>query len=480
MSTMLPRQWDARGLLPVAAGVYWLVADAAPAWLIWAWLPGVLLTGAGFARLTMPYDPRPVAMLALGGALGVLLLPLAWIVGGLGTAFYTTLASLGVCLLSGRIAWDFDRARAVPEEPEAERSTTMDAKIFLDELMLGVFLAAARFPSGEAAREAGEQMLALAEGLRGAQGDGWREALLAAPPQPEEAYVERARLFGRDYEVLRFDSAYQPPLDMPGAQAWMSLPNNDQCHVRIFRHKDGHRSGSGGVAPRPWLLCIHGFRMGPAAIDLSMFSPQWLHDQMGFNLIQPVLPLHGPRRVAGLSGTRYLDGNLVDSVHAQAQALSDLRQALAWLRASEPDARIGVFGVSLGGYNAALLANHEAGLDFVLAGIPLVDMAAVMKRFLPLDHQAYMASIGFDDAAMQALLAPVSPLSRAPLLAADRRHIIAAAGDAIVHGVHPLRLSAHWGVPVQWYQGSHMSVRSERATRHALRLAAQSAGWPLR
>lgn len=471
MSTMLPRQWDARGALAMAAGVYWLIAEDASAWVVWAWLPGVLLTGAGFARLTMPYDPRPVALLALGGALGVLLLPLAWIVGGLGVAFYTTLASLGICLLAGSIGWDFDRARAVPEEPEAERSTAMNAKIFLDELMLGVFLVAARFPSGDAAREAGEQMLALAEGLRGPQGDAWREALLAAPPQPEEAYVERARLFGRDYELLRFDSAYQPPLDMPGAQTWLSLPNNDQCHVRIFRHKG---------APRPWLLCIHGFRMGLAAIDLSLFSPQWLHEQLGFNLIQPVLPLHGPRRVAGLTGTRYLDGNLVDTLHAQAQALSDLRQTLAWLRANEPEARIGVFGVSLGGYNAALLANHDAGLDFVLAGIPLVDVAAVVKRFLPLDHQAYLAAIGFDEPAMQSLLAPISPFSRAPQLATERLHIFAAAGDAIVHGAHPLRLSAHWGVPVQWYQGSHLSVRGERLTRQALRDAAQSAGWSLR
>jgi hypothetical protein len=57
------------------------------------------------------------------------------------------------------------------------------------------------------------------------------------------------------------------------------------------------------------------------------------------------MPLHGPRRVGRRGGDGYLSGDFLDTIHAQTQAVWDIRRLIAWLRA-EGAQRVGVQGVS--------------------------------------------------------------------------------------------------------------------------------------
>src|SRR3546814_4736034 len=84
--------------------------------------------------------------------------------------------------------------------------------------------------------------------------------------------------------------------------------------------------------------------------------------------------------------------------YAESQALWDWRRTLAWLRANESGARVGVYGISLGGYNAALLSGYDKELDFVVAGIPVVDLAQALWSFAPPGHRAYYAEHGLTEA----------------------------------------------------------------------------------
>lgn len=468
MTIPKPQQWQTLALIPLLTGLWWLLADDGGGWLFWSLLPGSVLLATGVAMLLMPGDPRITSYMALGGAVGVLVSPLAWWAGDFGTTLMAVLGSAASYLVAGRVG--------VTGEPLPEgvtpplQSLQVDAKAGMDEAVLGYFVAGAQVPSGEQAETMCADALKLAAAL---ESRGWLKdasGMHPAPPAPEKTWFSKARALGHDFEVLRFDSGFEPDDALPGAQLWKSYTANNRCAVRVLRHEGKQR---------PWLLCIHGYRMGTPLLDLSLFRPGWLHHKLGLNVVQPVLPLHGPRKIGLRTGDYYLDGDLLDLVYAEAQALWDLRRTIAWIRTQEENPRIGVLGYSLGGYNTALLSTYEKDLDFAVAGIPVVDFATALWRFIPPAHLRYFAARGLDEERYRAILSVVSPLARAPLLAREHLHIFAAAADRIVIPWHPLQLSRHWGVPVNWYQGSHLSVGQEREPRETLSDAIVRAGWPV-
>jgi hypothetical protein len=462
-----PKRWEILSWIPIIVGLYWLLARSDGHWLFWALLPGSVLLTTGVSLLLLPGDPRISAYMALASVVGVVFAVILFLIGNVGPAFVCLIGSAACFLVAGRVGLTSEALD--PDAPALEMSLEMDAKAGLDEALLGYFVAGVKAPSGDKAEQMCEDAFKLEAIIRAQAWDQDDAAFHRAPPPPGNVGVERKRVFGYDYEELRWDSGFLPDDALPGAALWKRHTANNQCVVRVLRHAG---------PPRPWLLCIHGYRMGAPWMDLGMFHPRWLHQRLGLNIVQPVLPLHGPRRIGARSGDYYLDGNVLDLVYAQAQALWDLRRTVAWIRSQESEARIGVFGVSLGGYNASLLANYEPGLDFVVAGIPVTDFASALWRFMSPATLRYFTAKGLDESRFRRILELVSPLQKAPLLDKDRLLIFAAAADRIVLPRHPIALSRHWGVPVNWYQGSHLTLRSEPETRETLREAFLRAGWP--
>ena len=463
-----PKQWEVMALVPIFAGLYWLLADSGGHWLIWALLPGGVMFASGVALLLMPGDARITGLMALSAALGVLLFPMVWIVEGFGVAFLTTLFSVAAYLTAGRVA--LTREPLYEGAPPPELNTVMDAKAALDEAVLGYFVVSARMPNGALAERVVEDAQRLDALI---QSRGWHQdpsPLHPPPSAPDQTWWEKGRTLGHDYDVLRFDSGFNPPDELPGAATWKTQRANQTCAVRIFKHPG---------PPRPWLMCVHGYRMGVPLLDLSLFSPSWLHHRLGLNLIQPILPLHGPRKTGARTGDHFLDGDPLDLLLAEMQSLWDLRRSLAWLCAQEEKPRVGVLGYSLGGYNTALLAGYEAGLDFAIAAIPALDFPGLLWRHLPGEHLRYFSAGGFDLERYRRILAPVSPLSRPAAVDRERLMILGGTGDRLVPPSQPLLLAQHWGVPVQWYQGSHLSVRRERENSEIIKEALIRASWPV-
>ncbi|WP_428309303.1 alpha/beta hydrolase family protein [Hydrocarboniphaga sp.] len=466
MQIAAPRQWEWMALIPLLAGLYALVSHEGFLWWVFAGIPGTLVLASGVALLMMPGDPRVTAYMSLGSLVGVLFaLPLI-LAHGFGAALVAALLFVGSFLVAGRTGL---RNEPVYEgAADLHLDVKMDAKAALDEAVLGYFLASASVPSGETAARMSEDAVKLEAML---DANGWQqhpETFHKEPPPPERVQIHKARLFGVEYERASFDSGFTLPPELPGAQVWMGYEKNNRCVANVLRHPG---------APRPWLVCIHGYRMGETWLDFSLFSPQYLHHHLGLNVLMPTLPLHGSRKIGLRTGDHYLDGDLLDLLYAESQALWDLRRWLAWLRTQEENPAIGVYGISLGGYNASLLAGYAEGLDFVVAGIPIVDLAIGLWRFVPSMHQRYLAWRGLDEKRYQDILRVVSPLARPPKLDERNLHIFAAIGDRIVAPRNPVMLSHHWKVPVTWYQGSHLSIRNEAAPRQVLEEAMGRAGW---
>jgi hypothetical protein len=468
MTLAKPKQWEPLAAIPIVAGLHWLLASAGGDWLLWGLLPGSLMLMSGMALLLLPGDLRITEYMAGGGALGVLFLLPVLIAGGFGAALLAGIGAVAAYLTAGHVA--LAREPSSEGAPPADASLWIDAKAALDEALLAYFVGTARFPGADEIVRLGADAQRLEQLM---QARGWHErpeSLHADPVAPERVYVQQARVYGWTYERVSYPSGFTPDADLPASELWAQHQNNRQAVAWVLRHPG---------PPRPWLMCVHGYRMGEAWMDFVLFPPRWLHERLGLNLFMPILPLHGPRRVGLRSGDQYLDGNPLDLLYAQVQALWDLRRGLAWLRSQEDGARIGVLGYSLGGYNAALLAQYEEKLDFVIAGIPPSDFAGALWRHIPPAHRDYFIAHGLDQDRYRRLLQPVSPLARPPKLERDRLYIFAGTADRLVLPDQSLALARHWQVPVQWYQGAHLTFRNEAVVKAHIEVAMQRAGWPV-
>ena len=121
--------------------------------------------------------------------------------------------------------------------------------------------------------------------------------------------------------------------------------------------------------------------MGTLKKGLHRFQPEYLHEELGLNLIMPVLPMHGPRDTGSLiSGESTLSGDIMDTLHTGAQAMWDLRRLVWWLREIEDAPAIGALGHSLGGYAVSLLASLAEDLGCVVAGNPAGPLTPVLGQ----------------------------------------------------------------------------------------------------
>lgn len=288
-----------------------------------------------------------------------------------------------------------------------------------------------------------------------------------APPPPLVRPKVRSRRAGfSTFEELEFESGYEPHPGEPGRARWRTRKKNRTARAWMLRHPDGDR---------PWLVCVHGWRMGWPTVDLAAFRAARLHRRFGFNVVLPVLPLHGPR-AERRSGDGFLAGDALDTVHAMAQAMWDVRRILAWIR-SEGASSVGAYGLSLGGYTVALLATLEADLDCAIAGIApscFVDLgrrhshpliAAMTSYWAPPENEA------------RDVMRVVSPLAAPPRVPWRNRFLFGGLADRMVPRRQVRALWEHWGRPrLAWYNGSHLSFAREREVARLLREAFANLG----
>jgi hypothetical protein len=345
--------------------------------------------------------------------------------------------------------------RSPADVPVMRPTAALAGQALLDEIVVAGFRAV------RPGREGAELARVEAEAIEAAElyeARGWHEAperFFAAPP-PLTALTTRP-VAGRGYAYARvgFDSGYEPHPGEPGRERWLGYAANRRARALMLRHDE----------PRPWLISVHGAKMGRARIDLRLLRARWLHENLGLNVVLPVLPLHGPRRSGLGRQTDFPGDDVLDNIHGAAQSVWDVRRLVSWIRAEEPAARIGTTGVSLGGHVASLVASLEDGLACAIVGVPAVDLVDLID---------YHARLAPDDDRRRVLAAArrastvVSPLSLTPRVPLEGRFVYAGLADRLVHPRRQvLRLWEHWGRPdIFWYEGSHVGfMRSKPVGR---------------
>ncbi len=460
-------RWPREAWIPLLAGILglWRAPEHGLVGFLFSVIPGCLLVGSGVSMLLMPGDRRSAQVTALGGALGlVFALPAVVVVGPLATLLLIAASAAGFLAAgahSVRLEPDYE------DVPPLEPSLALSAQIALDEALLGIMSATLPLPKPKDNERIAPEVSAARDFFESA---GWLEKPLdyhQPPPPLEDPHLRRAKVRGVEYEHVSFESGYAPAPDEPGRDRWLSYAPNRLAHAWVVRHPG---------EPRPWLVCIHGYQMGWPLIDLAAFPPEYFHRRLGLNLCIPVLPLHGLRKIGRRSGDGFVAGDLLDTIHAEAQAMWDIRRLLGWIRSQDAPA-VGALGLSLGGYNTALLACLDDSLACAIPGVPLTDFTRAMFRHGPPLHLRAAERSGIQEQDMRDIMKVVSPLHLEPKLPRERRYIFGGIADRLVPADQVRDLWLHWERPrIVWYQGAHLTFRAHAAVRRLVREALRESG----
>lgn len=269
---------------------------------------------------------------------------------------------------------------------------------------------------------------------------------------PREGIVVDARpLLGDDIRrvQLSFNSPYQP-LNPYAREQFQSMQRNSVAQAQHWCHGD---------RPRPTLMVMHGFAADPYWLNAHALALTSLYKR-GYDILLFTYPHHGRRAEQGswFSGQGLFGRGLVSFNEAPLHAIHDLRVFIDYLQQRGVE-QIGVTGISLGGYTAALLASVEPRLDYCIPIVPAVSPIDVFLEWQPTGVllSMLMRQQGVGVAQMRGLLAVHNPLTYGSPMDGERVLIIGGAGDRVTMPRHLRLLQRHWpGSALHWFPGNHI------------------------
>src|SRR4051812_13307805 len=218
--------------------------------------------------------------------------------------------------------------------------------------------------------------------------DWYRELTRAADversfPAPDPDHPVRARrvspipLRGQQgrAELLSFESRFEA-VNPSMREAYAKHDRNRIARAQHWRHTDDE-------GPRPTLCVIHGFTASPYWVNSAFFSLPWFFHN-GYDVLLYTLPFHGRRqsRTSPYSGSGYFAHGFASLNEAMAQAVHDFRVFVSYLLATSAS-KVGVTGLSLGGYTSALLAAVEDRLQVVVPNAAVTDLPSLIHSWHP-------------------------------------------------------------------------------------------------
>lgn len=246
-------------------------------------------------------------------------------------------------------------------------------------------------------------------------------------------------------ELIRVLDQIGPLARVDFSQRYLAHRDNHTAVARHYRHHDG---------PRPTIVLLHGFMGGYFPLEQRVL----LADRFfagGMDVVLSTLPLHGARRdrTRGLRPPRFPGSDPRYTVEGFRQAVYDQQALLSYL-ADGQNTPLGLSGMSLGGYTAALMATLDERLSFALLRVPLgciADFALRTGRMVgsPGEQEAQAT-------ALRRVHAPVSPLARTPTLAGERIHVVTGAADQVTGPCQSARLVQHFGAHESAFEGGHV------------------------
>lgn len=248
---------------------------------------------------------------------------------------------------------------------------------------------------------------------------------------------------------IRFDSSFEA-VNPALREQCRGFTRNNVVHAQHWRHDDG---------PHPTLCVIHGFMGSPYLFNGLFFSLPWFY-RSGYDVLLYTMPFHGSRAEKGspFSGYGFFANGFSGFAEAMAQAVHDFRSIIDYLEFTGVD-RIGLTGMSLGGYTSALLASVDDRIQAVIPNVPVVAPDQTVDEWFPANKVVQLRSLlsNTDSELTKAATRFSSPLNYEPLVPKDRRLIITGLGDRLAPPEQAEMLWEHWDrCAFHWFPGNHI------------------------
>ena len=343
------------------------------------------------------------------------------------------------------------REQRYRDVPAVEPSAGLVAEAIIDgsfSLLVGLLVGV---PDPQKVRRGHQELLAMRGFI---ESNGWiadPSGYHQTPPALRTPQLTKREATGirgsTKYTEMVFESEYEPHPGEPARERWLSHSDNGTAVAYIMEHEG---------ADRPWIVCTHGFSMGQPTSNIHGLSANWIHNELGLNVLMPVLPLHGPRSSTRFSGGGLLQPEFSNVLHMFSQAVWDIRRMVGWIR-SRSDAPVGLYGISLGGYTVSLASSFIDDLSCVVAGIPAVDFTSLARDNEPWAYEAYGGDLQTDWPLVYEVMHPVSPLTFQPRIPHEGRYIYAGVADRVARPDQARALWRHWGKPsIEWLSSGHV------------------------
>lgn len=285
--------------------------------------------------------------------------------------------------------------------------------------------------------------------------DAPRETLFPPVVVPRDVRVLRplVRLGRRRVtETLRWHSQHVPLCPHYRARHASEYWLNQRVTARWIHPRSGPR--------RRALIYVHGWLEPGPWVEEAVLLPRF-HDELGVDVLHIQLPFHGSRnpRSALFHGEFFWSADLVRTVEAVRQSVTDVRTLIAWLRAVRGYDEVGVTGISLGGGITMALACVDPPPDYIVPIVSHLKLGeAVEDAPILWRMKADLERFGIDRHARRELFRRLGLGTLTPSLPRDRQLWIAATNDAYITAPLVEEQWREWGQPpIEWIPGGHMT-----------------------
>lgn len=282
------------------------------------------------------------------------------------------------------------------------------------------------------------------------------EEVFVQPPRPE-VKLTPARFPRTTAELPALTRPYRVyTLEYPSAIT-TGFEANDTVRGYYLERNDNENG--------PAVIYLHGWLEFDPGLSLRL-PLEWLAPP-GFNILALHLPFHFGRAPKGtISGELSIMGNLPLLIKGTQQSVSDVRQALYWLK--ERHSSVGIVGKSLGGLVEAMALAAESAFAAAALLVPATSTRDIIWRsgYTRLLRRDLLLQ-GLDEETTARLLEIVRPGRYQPAIDPQRILLFKARADRVCFPGDTDLFARAWGVPVVEVPTGHLTSTLHPRMRQA-------------